>query len=24
MRTCCAWIQPLGTYRAATTVLEPD
>lgn len=24
MKTCCAWIQVLGTYRAATTVLEPD
>jgi prephenate dehydratase len=24
MRTCCEWVQPLGTYRAATTVLEPD
>ena len=24
MRTCCAWVQVLGTYRAATTVLEPD
>lgn len=24
MRTCCAWIQVLGTYPAATTVLEPD
>jgi len=24
MRTCCEWIQILGTYRAATTVLEPD
>lgn len=24
MRTCCAWIQVLGTYRAATTVLDPD
>jgi prephenate dehydratase len=24
MRTCCEWIQPLGTYRAATAVLEPD
>ncbi len=24
MRTCCEWIQVLGTYRAATTVLEPD
>ena len=23
MRTCCEWIQVLGTYRAATTVLEP-
>jgi prephenate dehydratase len=24
MRTCCEWIQPLGTYHAATEVLEPD
>jgi prephenate dehydratase len=24
MATCCEWVQPLGTYRAATTVLEPD
>lgn len=24
MRTCCEWVQTLGTYRAATTVLEPD
>lgn len=24
MRTCCEWIQVLGTYRAATSVLEPD
>ena len=24
MRTCCEWIQPLGTYAAATEVLEPD
>lgn len=24
MRTCCAWVQVLGTYRAATTVLDPD
>jgi prephenate dehydratase len=24
MRTCCEWIQPLGTYQAATEVLEPD
>jgi prephenate dehydratase len=24
MRTCCEWIQILGTYPAATTVLEPD
>ncbi len=24
MKTCCAWVQVLGTYRAATTVLEPD
>jgi len=24
MRTCCEWVQPLGTYRVATTVLEPD
>ena len=24
MRTCCAWVQVLGTYPAATTVLEPD
>ena len=24
MRTCCEWIQILGTYRAATSVLEPD
>jgi prephenate dehydratase len=24
MQTCCEWVQPLGTYRAATTVLEPD
>ena len=24
MKTCCAWIQVLGTYRAATTVIEPD
>ena len=24
MTTCCAWIQVLGTDRAATTVLEPD
>ena len=24
MKTCCAWVQVLGTYRAATTVLDPD
>lgn len=24
MRICCEWVQPLGTYRAATKVLEPD
>jgi prephenate dehydratase len=24
MRTCCDWIQVLGTYPAATEVLEPD
>jgi len=24
MRTSCAWLQVLGTYPAATTVLEPD
>ena len=24
MKTCCAWVQVLGTYRAATTVLEPN
>ncbi len=24
MRTCCAWVQLLGTYPAATSVLEPD
>jgi prephenate dehydratase len=24
MRTCCEWIQELGTYPAATQVLEPD
>lgn len=24
MGTCCEWIQVLGTYPAATTVLEPD
>jgi prephenate dehydratase len=24
MRTCCAWLHVLGTYPAATTVLEPD
>jgi prephenate dehydratase len=24
MRTCCEWIQTLGTYPAATKVLEPD
>lgn len=24
MRTCCAWLKVLGTYRAATSVLEPD
>jgi len=24
MRTCCDWIQQLGTYQAATEVLEPD
>ena len=24
MRTCCEWIQQLGTYHAATEVLEPD
>ncbi len=24
MRTCCEWIQILGTYPAATGVLEPD
>lgn len=24
MTTCCEWIEVLGTYRAATTVLEPD
>ncbi len=24
MRTCCEWVQLLGTYRAATKVLEPD
>ncbi|MGH2376970.1 MAG: prephenate dehydratase [Candidatus Limnocylindria bacterium] len=23
MRTCCAWVQVLGTYPAATVVLEP-
>ena len=23
MRTCCAWVQILGTYPAATAVLEP-
>jgi prephenate dehydratase len=24
MKTFCAWVQVLGTYRAATAVLEPD
>ncbi|TMG69731.1 MAG: prephenate dehydratase [Chloroflexi bacterium] len=24
MKTCCEWIQVLGTYPAATEVLEPD
>ncbi|HEX9268516.1 MAG TPA: prephenate dehydratase [Candidatus Limnocylindria bacterium] len=24
MRTCCAWIQVLGTYPGATKVIEPD
>jgi prephenate dehydratase len=24
MKTCCEWIQVLGTYSAATEVLEPD
>jgi prephenate dehydratase len=24
MKTCCEWIQVLGTYAAATEVLEPD
>ena len=24
MKTCCDWVQVLGTYRAATAVLEPD
>ena len=24
MRTCCEWIQQLGTYPAATEVFEPD
>ena len=24
MRVCCTWIQVLGTYPAATTVLDPD
>ncbi len=24
MRTCCAWVQILGTYPAATTVLESE
>jgi len=24
MQTCCAWVQVLGTYPAATTVVEPD
>ncbi|MBU6423238.1 MAG: prephenate dehydratase [Chloroflexi bacterium] len=24
MRTCCAWVHVLGTYPAATSVLEPD
>lgn len=24
MKTCCAWVQVLGTYRAATTILNPD
>ncbi|MBM4433783.1 MAG: prephenate dehydratase [Chloroflexi bacterium] len=24
MRTACAWVHVLGTYPAATTVLEPD
>ena len=24
MRTCCEWIEDLGTYPAATEVLEPD
>ena len=24
MRTCCEWIQTLGTYPAATEVFEPD
>jgi prephenate dehydratase len=24
MRTCCEWINVLGTYPAASTVLEPD
>jgi hypothetical protein len=24
MQTGCAWVQVLGTYPAATTVVEPD
>lgn len=24
MKTCCDWIQVLGTYAAATSILEPD
>jgi prephenate dehydratase len=24
MRTCCAWVQVLGTYPAAASVIEPD
>jgi prephenate dehydratase len=24
MRTCCQWIEVLGTYPSATSVLEPD
>ena len=24
MKTCCAWVQVLGTYRAATSVIDPD
>src|SRR5438445_11871839 len=24
MRVCCAWLEVLGTYPAATKVLEPD